>query len=96
MGKSGRDLPGFMTHVWPLGKLTGIPLLPSQAQMNGKHRKVSSQPSSCSQNTESSSTTPEPTNESSDNEGEPPSPSPSPSHTQGPKKPLLNDAVLFV
>lgn len=39
--------------------------------MNGKHRKVSSQPSSCSQNTESSSTTPEPTNESSDNEGNP-------------------------
>lgn len=39
--------------------------------MNGKHRKVSSQPSSCSQNTESSSTTPEPTNESSDNEGDP-------------------------
>ncbi|XP_003967441.1 oxysterol-binding protein-related protein 5 [Takifugu rubripes] len=40
-----------------------------KAEMNGKHRKVSSQPSSCSQNTESSSTTPEPTNESSDNEG---------------------------
>uniref|UniRef100_A0A8D3DDY2 Oxysterol binding protein-like 5 n=1 Tax=Scophthalmus maximus TaxID=52904 RepID=A0A8D3DDY2_SCOMX len=35
-----------------------------------KHRKASSQPSSCSQNTESSSTTPEPTHESSDNEGE--------------------------
>uniref|UniRef100_A0A673BC88 Oxysterol-binding protein n=1 Tax=Sphaeramia orbicularis TaxID=375764 RepID=A0A673BC88_9TELE len=33
-------------------------------------RKASSQPSSCSQNTESSSTTPEPTHESSDNEGE--------------------------
>uniref|UniRef100_A0A4W6EKP9 Oxysterol-binding protein n=1 Tax=Lates calcarifer TaxID=8187 RepID=A0A4W6EKP9_LATCA len=32
--------------------------------------KASSQPSSCSQNTESSSTTPEPTHESSDNEGE--------------------------
>ncbi|CAG01146.1 unnamed protein product, partial [Tetraodon nigroviridis] len=41
-----------------------------KAEMNGKRRKVSSQPSSCSQNTESSSTTPEPTNESSDNEGE--------------------------
>uniref|UniRef100_A0A8C8GXB2 Oxysterol-binding protein n=1 Tax=Oncorhynchus tshawytscha TaxID=74940 RepID=A0A8C8GXB2_ONCTS len=41
----------------------------SQAQVNGKHRKGSSQPSSCSQNTESSSTTPEPTHESSDNEG---------------------------
>ncbi|XP_056137383.1 oxysterol-binding protein-related protein 5 [Lampris incognitus] len=39
-----------------------------KAEMNGKHRKVSSQPSSCSQNTESSSTTPEPTHESSDNE----------------------------
>uniref|UniRef100_A0A673W7Z7 Oxysterol-binding protein n=1 Tax=Salmo trutta TaxID=8032 RepID=A0A673W7Z7_SALTR len=39
------------------------------AQVNGKHRKGSSQPSSCSQNTESSSTTPEPTHESSDNEG---------------------------
>uniref|UniRef100_A0A8C3B225 Oxysterol-binding protein n=1 Tax=Cyclopterus lumpus TaxID=8103 RepID=A0A8C3B225_CYCLU len=37
--------------------------------MNGKRRKASSQPSSCSQNTESSSTTPEPTHESSDNEG---------------------------
>lgn len=43
---------------------------PSQAEVNGKHRKTSSQPSSCSQNTESSSTTPEPTHESSDNEGE--------------------------
>uniref|UniRef100_A0A669DJ21 Oxysterol-binding protein n=1 Tax=Oreochromis niloticus TaxID=8128 RepID=A0A669DJ21_ORENI len=53
----------------------------SQRQHNGlsyshswasqqKHRKASSQPSSCSQNTESSSTTPEPTHESSDNEGE--------------------------
>uniref|UniRef100_A0A3B4V9P1 Oxysterol-binding protein n=1 Tax=Seriola dumerili TaxID=41447 RepID=A0A3B4V9P1_SERDU len=52
----------------------------SQRQHNGlsyshswasqqKHRKASSQPSSCSQNTESSSTTPEPTHESSDNEG---------------------------
>ncbi|XP_013979332.2 oxysterol-binding protein-related protein 5 [Salmo salar] len=40
-----------------------------KAQVNGKHRKGSSQPSSCSQNTESSSTTPEPTHESSDNEG---------------------------
>uniref|UniRef100_A0A8C7Q508 Oxysterol-binding protein n=1 Tax=Oncorhynchus mykiss TaxID=8022 RepID=A0A8C7Q508_ONCMY len=40
-----------------------------RAQVNGKHRKGSSQPSSCSQNTESSSTTPEPTHESSDNEG---------------------------
>uniref|UniRef100_A0A7N8Y4F1 Oxysterol-binding protein n=1 Tax=Mastacembelus armatus TaxID=205130 RepID=A0A7N8Y4F1_9TELE len=39
-------------------------------ELNGKHRKASSQPSSCSQNTESSSTTPEPTHESSDNEGE--------------------------
>ncbi|XP_061577437.1 oxysterol-binding protein-related protein 5 isoform X2 [Cololabis saira] len=37
--------------------------------VSGKHRKASSQPSSCSQNTESSSTTPEPTHESSDNEG---------------------------
>ncbi|KAK7891719.1 hypothetical protein WMY93_023682 [Mugilogobius chulae] len=36
---------------------------------NRKRRKASSQPSSCSQNTESSSTTPEPTHESSDNEG---------------------------
>ncbi|KAJ8271456.1 hypothetical protein COCON_G00103150 [Conger conger] len=35
----------------------------------GRHRKWSSQPSSCSQNTESSSTTPEPAHESSDNEG---------------------------
>lgn len=42
----------------------------SQAKVQGKHRKSSSQPSSCSQNTESSSTTPEPTHESSDNEGE--------------------------
>ncbi|XP_062318696.1 oxysterol-binding protein-related protein 5 isoform X2 [Osmerus eperlanus] len=40
-----------------------------KAQLNGQHRKSSSQPSSCSQNTESSSTTPEPTHESSDNEG---------------------------
>ncbi|MEQ2189266.1 hypothetical protein GOODEAATRI_023443, partial [Goodea atripinnis] len=40
------------------------------AEVNGKHRKASSQPSTCSQNTESSSTTPEPTHESSDNEGE--------------------------
>uniref|UniRef100_A0AAR2J2T4 Oxysterol-binding protein n=1 Tax=Pygocentrus nattereri TaxID=42514 RepID=A0AAR2J2T4_PYGNA len=40
-----------------------------KGQMNGKHRKSSSQPSSCSQNTESSSSTPEPTHESSDNEG---------------------------
>ncbi|XP_077938913.1 oxysterol-binding protein-related protein 5 isoform X1 [Gasterosteus aculeatus] len=40
-----------------------------KAEMNGKRRKASSQPSSCSQNTESSSTTPEPTHESSDNEG---------------------------
>ncbi|KAM6961162.1 oxysterol-binding protein-related protein 5 isoform 2-T2 [Aplochiton taeniatus] len=40
-----------------------------KGQANGKHRKASSQPSSCSQNTESSSTTPEPTHESSDNEG---------------------------
>ncbi|XP_054864978.1 oxysterol-binding protein-related protein 8 isoform X4 [Amphiprion ocellaris] len=40
-----------------------------KAEVNGKHRKASSQPSSCSQNTESSSTTPEPTHESSDNEG---------------------------
>uniref|UniRef100_A0A3B5KUF5 Oxysterol-binding protein n=1 Tax=Xiphophorus couchianus TaxID=32473 RepID=A0A3B5KUF5_9TELE len=39
-----------------------------QAEVNGKHRKASSQPSTCSQNTESSSTTPEPTHESSDNE----------------------------
>uniref|UniRef100_A0A8C9WZG6 Oxysterol-binding protein n=1 Tax=Sander lucioperca TaxID=283035 RepID=A0A8C9WZG6_SANLU len=41
----------------------------SHSWMNGKRRKASSQPSSCSQNTESSSTTPEPTHESSDNEG---------------------------
>ncbi|XP_035520824.1 oxysterol-binding protein-related protein 5 [Morone saxatilis] len=40
-----------------------------KAELNGKRRKASSQPSSCSQNTESSSTTPEPTHESSDNEG---------------------------
>uniref|UniRef100_A0A8B9HLU1 Oxysterol-binding protein n=1 Tax=Astyanax mexicanus TaxID=7994 RepID=A0A8B9HLU1_ASTMX len=40
-----------------------------KGQVNGKHRKSSSQPSSCSQNTESSSSTPEPTHESSDNEG---------------------------
>ncbi|KAM9854089.1 oxysterol-binding protein-related protein 5 [Aulostomus maculatus] len=40
-----------------------------KVEMNGKRRKVSSQPSSCSQNTESSSSTPEPTHESSDNEG---------------------------
>uniref|UniRef100_A0A3B3R8P0 Oxysterol-binding protein n=2 Tax=Paramormyrops kingsleyae TaxID=1676925 RepID=A0A3B3R8P0_9TELE len=39
-----------------------------KAKVQGKHRKSSSQPSSCSQNTESSSTTPEPTHESSDNE----------------------------
>uniref|UniRef100_A0A671XMI8 Oxysterol-binding protein n=1 Tax=Sparus aurata TaxID=8175 RepID=A0A671XMI8_SPAAU len=50
----------------------------SQRQHNGHSAscqstlqlKASSQPSSCSQNTESSSTTPEPTHESSDNEGE--------------------------
>ncbi|KAJ8252590.1 hypothetical protein COCON_G00219020 [Conger conger] len=41
----------------------------AQHQVQGKHRKSSSQPSSCSQNTESSSSTPEPTHESSDNEG---------------------------
>uniref|UniRef100_A0A8C4GHK5 Oxysterol-binding protein n=1 Tax=Dicentrarchus labrax TaxID=13489 RepID=A0A8C4GHK5_DICLA len=41
----------------------------SHSWLNGKRRKASSQPSSCSQNTESSSTTPEPTHESSDNEG---------------------------
>uniref|UniRef100_A0A3P8VKJ3 Oxysterol-binding protein n=1 Tax=Cynoglossus semilaevis TaxID=244447 RepID=A0A3P8VKJ3_CYNSE len=41
----------------------------SLVKVNGKHRKASSQPSSCSQNTESSSSTPEPTHESSDNEG---------------------------
>uniref|UniRef100_A0A672MIF8 Oxysterol-binding protein n=1 Tax=Sinocyclocheilus grahami TaxID=75366 RepID=A0A672MIF8_SINGR len=41
----------------------------SQVRVNGKHRKSSSQPSSCSQNTESSSSTPEPNHESSDNEG---------------------------
>lgn len=40
-----------------------------KAEVNRKHRKASSQPSTCSQNTESSSTTPEPTHESSDNEG---------------------------
>ncbi|XP_053337856.1 oxysterol-binding protein-related protein 5 [Clarias gariepinus] len=40
-----------------------------KAKAHGKHRKSSSQPSSCSQNTESSSSTPEPTHESSDNEG---------------------------
>ncbi|XP_036399421.1 oxysterol-binding protein-related protein 5-like isoform X1 [Megalops cyprinoides] len=40
-----------------------------KAEGPGKQRKSSSQPSSCSQNTESSSTTPEPTHESSDNEG---------------------------
>ncbi|KAJ8343212.1 hypothetical protein SKAU_G00305410 [Synaphobranchus kaupii] len=40
----------------------------AQQKAQGKHRKTSSQPSSCSQNTESSSTTPEPTHESSDNE----------------------------
>ncbi|KAK0141049.1 Oxysterol-binding protein-related protein 5 [Merluccius polli] len=39
----------------------------TQQKVNGKHRKSSSQPSSCSQNTESSSSTPEPTH-SSDNE----------------------------
>uniref|UniRef100_A0A671R3N3 Oxysterol-binding protein n=1 Tax=Sinocyclocheilus anshuiensis TaxID=1608454 RepID=A0A671R3N3_9TELE len=48
----------------------------SQVRVNGKHRKSSSQPSSCSQNTESSSSTPEPNHESSDNEGQ------SSSHTQ--------------
>ncbi len=42
-----------------------------QVRINGKHRKSSSQPSSCSQNTEtSSSSTPEPNHESSDNEGQ--------------------------
>lgn len=41
-----------------------------QAEVSRKHRKASSQPSSCSQNTESSSTTPEPAHESSDNEGD--------------------------
>ncbi|XP_013861037.1 oxysterol-binding protein-related protein 5 isoform X2 [Austrofundulus limnaeus] len=39
-----------------------------KAQVNGKHRKASSQPSTCSQNTESSGSTPEPAHESSDNE----------------------------
>ncbi|XP_061628494.1 oxysterol-binding protein-related protein 5 isoform X8 [Phyllopteryx taeniolatus] len=43
---------------------------PSQrnVKVHGTRRKASSQPSSCSQNTESSSSTPEPTRESSDNE----------------------------
>lgn len=73
-----------------------IPFACLQAEMNGKHRKVSSQPSSCSQNTESSSTTPEPTNESSDNEGEGPLPPPSHTHTGTLKTiKLLNDAVSF-
>ncbi|KAM6937467.1 oxysterol-binding protein-related protein 5 isoform 2-T2 [Xenentodon cancila] len=48
------------SHSWDSRHKMGV---------NGKHRKASSQPSSCSQNTESSSTTPEPTHESSDNEG---------------------------
>uniref|UniRef100_A0A3Q0T6H2 Oxysterol-binding protein n=1 Tax=Amphilophus citrinellus TaxID=61819 RepID=A0A3Q0T6H2_AMPCI len=56
--KSQRQHNGLSyTHSWA-----------SQQKVNRKHRKASSQPSSCSQNTESSSTTPEPTHESSDNE----------------------------
>uniref|UniRef100_A0A3Q3JKK1 Oxysterol-binding protein n=1 Tax=Monopterus albus TaxID=43700 RepID=A0A3Q3JKK1_MONAL len=47
----------------------GLSYSHSWDEVNRKHRKASSQPSSCSQNTESSSTTPEPTHESSDNEG---------------------------
>ncbi|XP_057693834.1 oxysterol-binding protein-related protein 5 [Corythoichthys intestinalis] len=39
-----------------------------EAKVNGTRRKASSQPSSCSQNTESSGSTPEPGHESSDNE----------------------------
>nr|XP_057931478.1 oxysterol-binding protein-related protein 5 isoform X2 [Doryrhamphus excisus] len=39
-----------------------------KTEVNRMFRKASSQPSSCSQNTESSSTTPEPAHESSDNE----------------------------
>ncbi|KAJ8247582.1 hypothetical protein GJAV_G00247980 [Gymnothorax javanicus] len=37
-------------------------------EVQSRHRKSSDQPSSCSQNTESSSTTPEPAHESSDND----------------------------
>uniref|UniRef100_A0A673W7J9 Oxysterol-binding protein n=1 Tax=Salmo trutta TaxID=8032 RepID=A0A673W7J9_SALTR len=42
---------------------------PPSGHTHTQSMKGSSQPSSCSQNTESSSTTPEPTHESSDNEG---------------------------
>lgn len=59
--KSQRQRNGFSySQNWP-GQ--------QKVRVNGKHRKSSSQPSSCSQNTESSSTTPEPSHESSDNEG---------------------------
>ncbi|KAL0967837.1 hypothetical protein UPYG_G00257960 [Umbra pygmaea] len=64
----------IQTKERSLGKIKGYSRASAWAskqksQVNGKHRKGSSQPSSCSQNTESSSTTPEPTHESSDNEG---------------------------
>uniref|UniRef100_A0A8C3B5S2 Oxysterol-binding protein n=1 Tax=Cyclopterus lumpus TaxID=8103 RepID=A0A8C3B5S2_CYCLU len=57
------------THEKNQRQHNGLSYSHSWAEMNGKRRKASSQPSSCSQNTESSSTTPEPTHESSDNEG---------------------------
>uniref|UniRef100_A0A8B9HQV8 Oxysterol-binding protein n=1 Tax=Astyanax mexicanus TaxID=7994 RepID=A0A8B9HQV8_ASTMX len=59
------------SDLWNLHKIIVLFMcvLSSKGQVNGKHRKSSSQPSSCSQNTESSSSTPEPTHESSDNEG---------------------------
>uniref|UniRef100_A0A7N6A495 Oxysterol-binding protein n=1 Tax=Anabas testudineus TaxID=64144 RepID=A0A7N6A495_ANATE len=58
----------IQTHEKNQRQQNGLSYSHSWAGVNGKHRKASSQPSSCSQNTESSSTTPEPTHESSDNE----------------------------
>uniref|UniRef100_A0A3Q1AUN8 Oxysterol-binding protein n=1 Tax=Amphiprion ocellaris TaxID=80972 RepID=A0A3Q1AUN8_AMPOC len=58
----------IQTHEKSLRQHNGLSYSHSWASQQ-KHRKASSQPSSCSQNTESSSTTPEPTHESSDNEG---------------------------
>uniref|UniRef100_A0A8B9HMK7 Oxysterol-binding protein n=1 Tax=Astyanax mexicanus TaxID=7994 RepID=A0A8B9HMK7_ASTMX len=60
------------TNEWQYKHTEYVPIIAlyfTLGQVNGKHRKSSSQPSSCSQNTESSSSTPEPTHESSDNEG---------------------------
>uniref|UniRef100_A0A3Q2ZDR8 Oxysterol-binding protein n=1 Tax=Kryptolebias marmoratus TaxID=37003 RepID=A0A3Q2ZDR8_KRYMA len=59
----------IQTHEKSQRQPNGLSYRHSWARQH-KHRKTSSQPSTCSQNTESSSSTPEPSHESSDNEGE--------------------------